>query len=143
MEKIPLLTLMRNSIHIRIICWHRSYGRSSSTFFDNSGRDGGGGGCTRLVNATLNPDTVEELEESRHMVRKNGPPYGPEPSEFVKRYPHLIRFDLSLNAGKGYCKDDKNVARLSNSLRTHCLELRALTIKGSTPPHQKASLIRN
>ncbi|KAF8934655.1 hypothetical protein BGZ47_010273 [Haplosporangium gracile] len=232
MEIVPIPTLTRNSIHFRTFCQHRSYGRSSPTFFGNNNRDGGGGGCTRLTNATLNPDTIEELGETRHMVRNNGglrslewhgptgstplsvddfrglkkverlnlsrwkvdggrlwgilgvlagslkvleigwltgadddddgdgqmatimlpllesyrssdPSYGPDPAEFVKRCPNLVRSDLSLDTDKGYCKDDKDVSRLSDSLRTHCPKLRALTIKGSITPDQKAILIRS
>ncbi|KAF9142002.1 hypothetical protein BGX30_003630 [Mortierella sp. GBA39] len=76
--------------------------------------------------------------------RASGPPFGPDPANFVKRCPNLVRSVLSLDAGKGYHKDDnKDMTRLADSLRTHCPNLRAMTINGSIPPDQKAILIRS
>lgn len=65
MEKVPLITLTRNCTYFRTFCQHRWY-TSLITF-------GGGthGGCTRLLNLTMNPDTIEELNESRRLVWGN------------------------------------------------------------------------
>lgn len=229
MEIVPRSTLARCSIHFRTFCQHRGYGIRALDSY----------GCKRVVKATLNPETIEELEESRRMVRENGgglkelvwngptestplrvedfaglrtlerlnmsrwkvdggrlwnvlevlagslrileidwlsivdelfgidddggdvqgavvilplleayracgPPYGPDPTNFVKRCPNLIRSVLSLDADMGYYKNNnKDITRLADSFRTHCPNLRALTIKGSIPPDQKAILIRN
>ncbi|KAF9548690.1 hypothetical protein EC957_005929 [Mortierella hygrophila] len=219
MEVVPLPTLTRYSIHFRTFCQYRGCGSRALDSF----------GCRRVVKAMLSPETIEELEESRRMMKDNdgglkelewnGPTgstlrvedfaglrslerlklsrwkvdggqlwrvlemlvgslrvleidwlsgvdddggdvqgaavtlalleaycasYGPDPANFVKRCPNLVRSVLSLDTGKGYYKDDnKDMARLADSLRTHCPNLRALTINGSIPPDQKAILIRN
>ncbi|KAK3819443.1 MAG: hypothetical protein JOS17DRAFT_778020 [Linnemannia elongata] len=229
MEFVPRSTLVRYSILFRTFRQHHGYGTRALDSY----------GCSRVVKATLNPETIEELEESRRMVKENdgrlkelewngptesaplrvedfaglrtlerlnmsrwkvdggrlwrvlevlagslrileidwlsvvdklsgidddggdvegvtvilpmlevyracGPPYGPDPANFVKQCPNLVRSVLSLDAGKGYYRDDnKDITRLADSLRTHCPSLRALTVKGSIPPEQKAILIRN
>ncbi|KAH7059946.1 hypothetical protein BKA57DRAFT_446035 [Linnemannia elongata] len=228
MEIVPLPTLARYSVYFRTYC-HHGYGSRALDIF----------GCRRVVKAALNPETIEELEESRRMVRENGgglkelewngptgstplrvedfaglktleklrlsrwkvdggrlwsvlevlagslkvleidwlsgvdelfdinddgvdvqgtamilpllevyraygPPHGPNPANFVKRCPNLVRSVLSLDADECYYKDDnKNITRLADSLHTRCPNLRALTIKGSIPSYQKAILIRN
>ncbi|KAF9097599.1 hypothetical protein BGX29_008008 [Mortierella sp. GBA35] len=68
-----------------------------------------------------------------------GPPYAPDPAEFVKYCPNLTRLDLTL------LKDEETVdiKRISDSLRNHCPKLRAFAERGSIPQDDKETLIRS
>ncbi|KAF9090066.1 hypothetical protein BGX29_011695, partial [Mortierella sp. GBA35] len=67
------------------------------------------------------------------------PPYAPDPAEFVKYCPSLVRLDLTL-VPDGNAAD---IERISNSLCDYCPKLHAFAVRGTIEQEDKEMLIRN
>ncbi|KAF9142001.1 hypothetical protein BGX30_003629 [Mortierella sp. GBA39] len=77
------------------------------------------------------------------LVRLTGLILGPDPAEFVKCCPNLVRLELTMEKYMANYKDDKDIARITDSLRAHCPKLRSLAVNGTIDHGLKAALIRN
>ena len=77
------------------------------------------------------------------LVRLFGLIFGPDPAEFVKCCPKLVRLELTMESCMANYKDDEDITRITNSLCAHCPKLRSLAVNGSIDQGLKATLIRN
>ncbi|KAG0072716.1 hypothetical protein BGZ90_011829 [Linnemannia elongata] len=77
------------------------------------------------------------------LARLPGLFFGPDPAEFVKCCPNLVRLELTLGRYRDNYKNDDDIARITDSLCAHCPKLRSLVVNGTIDQELKATLIRN